>query len=297
MCCCWDRFLLMGRLIWNHLDAWGVTLVIGLLVLVLHGALTLPNVALVVALGAGYWLAFALNDYFDAPFDAQDVRKARRNFFVGRVGINGRFHYFAALVAMMIAVVFATFGWLGMGIFGLGIFMMWAYSAPPLRLKNRPVLDLLTHTLFVETFPYTVTLILSRAAWTVLDGVILLILALASLTAQLEQQLRDFAVDAETGGTFATWAGQRRTNVVLLFSTSGLVLTAAGGVISGTIPAWLAPFGLIALPAMIHRFLRQRERPRSERLVRVLVVLGVVYMVVVLGLVAAGRLSLAAAGG
>jgi hypothetical protein len=87
-------------------------------------------------------------------------------------------------------------GWLLWLVSGL---VAWAYSAPPLRLKMRPGLDLLTHALFVQTFPYVVSLVLIRARWGLLDWVLLAILFLASLTAQLEQQARDFVVDVAGG--------------------------------------------------------------------------------------------------
>ena len=42
----------------------------------------------------------------------------------------------------------------------LSLLVMWTYSGRPFRLKSRPGLDLLTHALFVESYPYMVTLLL-----------------------------------------------------------------------------------------------------------------------------------------
>lgn len=272
----------MLRLWLNHVDAWGATLVIALLAMILHHRLTPQHALLAAALALGYWLAFALNDYFDAPFDAQDPRKAGRNYFADSGRRNGRFPVIAILSALFITAVFFNYGTRGLGLLLLGLLIMWAYSAPPLRLKNVPIIDLLTHTLFVETFPYAVTIILTQSTWQTVDYFILLMLALASLTAQLEQQLRDYNVDKETGGTFATWAGKQTTNRLLQLSTAVLIGTAVTAVATQQIPLWLIPFGLIALPALTHRFFRPPHHPRSERLVLFSVAIGIGYMALLL---------------
>lgn len=257
-------------------------MVIALLGMILHHQLTPQHALLAVALGLGYWLAFALNDYFDAPFDAQDPRKTARNYFALSERRNGRFQVIAILSSLFIAAVFLSYGTHGTALLLVGLFIMWAYSAPPLRLKNIPIIDLLTHTLFVETFPYTVTITLTQSQWQTVDYFILLMLALASLTAQLEQQLRDYDLDKETGGTFATWAGKHTTNRLLLLSTAVLIGTAVTAVITQQIPLWLIPFGLIALPALTHRFIRPPHHPRSERLVLFSVAIGIGYMALLL---------------
>lgn len=264
-------------LLLNHLDAWGSTFIIAILALLLHEALNRQTILLAAAITAGYWLAFALNDYFDAPYDAVDPGKARRNFFVSHAVSRRSIHLLTLAFCLGIAPVFARFGWPGIVIALISIFVTWAYSAPPLRLKNRPGLDLLTHGLFVETYPYFVCLTLTGSTWTPLDRVLLAILFLTSLTAQLEQQLRDFEVDARTGRTFATAVGRRTTARLLQLTTGLLLVISAVYVLNGTIPLFVAAFGLIGLPAMLHRFLRQRTRPRSEKLVTLSAITGLLY--------------------
>jgi 4-hydroxybenzoate polyprenyltransferase len=229
--------------------------------LLLHNAINLQTVILMLVFTAGYWLGFALNDYFDAPFDSQDASKAARNFFV-------RYHLktwqilLIILFVLAIAVlVFAPFGWKGALIVALALFIMWAYSAPPLRLKSRPLLDLLTHALFVQTFPYFACLILIDAAWQPVDFVILFILFLSSLAAQLEQQARDFEVDSLLGIINAAFMATILLNAAL-----------------GTFPAYLLPFGIVGLPVILHRFTRRFGTPRSEKLVFISVIIGMIYM-------------------
>lgn len=249
------------------MDAWQVALVIATLPLLIHGAIRWETAVLVLAIGIGYWFAFALNDYFDAPFDALESQKAARNFFVQRPIAGWSIFLFATVLLGLVALGYAQFGWLGWLFWGLSCFVAWAYSAPPLRLKMRPGWDILTHALFVQTFPYLVCLVLIQASWGLLDWVLLAILFLASLTAQLEQQARDFAVDAQAGDTFTTKVGRARVIQGLRGATAVCLLLALVAILNGTIPWFLLPFGVIGLPALLHRFWRSPETPRSERLV------------------------------
>lgn len=265
------------KLISNHMDAWQVALVIATLPLLIHEAIRWETAVLALAIGVGYWFAFALNDYYDAPFDALDQQKAARNFFVQLPLSGWKLLLFSVGLLGLIGFAYAQFGWQGWLFWGLSCFIAWAYSAPPLRLKTRPGLDLLTHALFVQTFPYVVCLVLIQANWGLLDWVLLSILFLASLTAQLEQQARDFAVDAQTGGTFTTKIGRERVIKGLRWATAVCLLVALLAIFNGTIPWFLLPFGLIGLPALLHRFLRGSEESRSERLVILSTTAGFLY--------------------
>lgn len=265
------------KLFSNHMDAWQVAAVVATLPLLIHDAIRWETAVLVLALGAGYWFAFALNDYFDAPFDQLDGLKAERNFFVQWSVPGWLVAVFSLLLLATVAAAFAPFGAPGWLLWLVSCFVAWAYSAPPLRLKIRPGLDLLTHALFVQTFPYVVCMILVRASWGLLDWVLLAILFLASLTAQLEQQVRDFAVDVQAGGTFTTRLGRGRVVRGLRWVTAVCLLVALVFVLLGTIPWFLLPFGLIGLPALLHRFWRAAEIPRSERLVRLSTTAGFLY--------------------
>lgn len=265
------------KLISNHMDAWQVALVIATLPLLIHGAIRRETAVLVLAIGVGYWFAFALNDYFDAPFDALDRRKAARNFFV-QVPVHGSMIVlFSITLLLAVAAAYAQFGLPGWSFWMLSCFVAWAYSAPPLRLKQRPGLDLIVHALFVQTFPYVVSMVLIQASWALLDWVLLIILSLASLTAQLEQQARDFVVDLQAGGTFTTRLGRKQVVRGLRWATAVCLLIALISVLQGTIPWFLLPFGFIGLPALLHRFWRKPEAPRSERLVLLSTTVGFLY--------------------
>ncbi len=259
------------------MDAWQVAMVIATLPLLIHGAIRRETAVLALAMGVGYWFAFALNDYFDAPFDRLDGQKGQRNFFVQQPVPGWLVAAFSLVLLAVVAAAFAPFGLAGWLLWLVSGLVAWAYSAPPLRLKMRPGLDLLTHALFVQTFPYVVCLVLIRASWSLLDWVLLAILFLASLTAQLEQQARDFVVDVQAGNTFTTWLGRGRVVQGVRWITAVCLLIALVFVLTGTIPWFLLPFGLIGLPALLHRFWRPSEAARSERLVLLSTTAGFLY--------------------
>jgi chlorophyll synthase len=265
------------KLISNHMDAWQVALVIATLPVLIHDAIGWETAVLILAIGVGYWFAFALNDYFDAPYDRLDVQKAQGNFFV-QVSVQGWIvALFSVGLLASLAVAFAQFGRMGWLLWSVCCFVAWAYSAPPLRLKMRPGLDLFTHALFVQTFPYFICMVFIQAAWGLLDWILLAILFFASLTAQLEQQVRDFAVDVQSGSTFTTRMGVTAVLKGLRLATAVCLLIALLAILNGTIPWFLLPFGFISLPPLLHRFWRPPEKPRSERLVIFSTTAGFVY--------------------
>ena len=272
---------MLSRLITNHMDAWGLTFTISSFVLVVHQEFSPSAILLVITLTICYWLGFAINDYFDAPYDAQDTQKAFHNFFT-HSAIHGKWYWFSLiLISAGIFILFARFGMRGILVFGVGYAAMWTYSAPPFRLKNRPGLDILVHTLFVQTFPYYVTLFLLKLAWQPIDTVLLSTFFLASLTAQLEQQVRDYEIDRQTDTNFTIMLGLPLTTWLLRLITLLLMLNFLINVLFGNVPGYLIPFAFIAIPILIHRFIRKKDQPRSERLVRLTLLATLLYATVV----------------
>lgn len=274
-----SRFKRWQKLTFHHADAWITTLAIAITALYLHGRLTLGNLPLAMAITAGYWAAFALNDYFDVDIDRHDPRKREKNVFVkapDRAKILGGVLLTALVI---IGPIFLRYGWpaLGVGIISAGV--MWAYSAPPLRLKIRPFFDLLAHALFVQTFPYVIVVFLLKEPWLPIDGVLIGLGLLASTTAQLEQQIRDAAHDALIGQTTTLAMGPHRALVLLKLLTAFMIAYGIYFVLIGVIPSAIAPVGFISIPAVIPRFWRQVNQPRPEKLIKLLLIAGGLYIV------------------
>jgi len=264
----------------KRIDAWGVTLILSALALVIHQAITVQTVILVVALTANYWLGYWLNDYYDAEYDSKDDIKARQNFFVHRPDARRLVILVSVLVFGFSILVFLSFGWSGAIVLTINFFIMWAYSAPPLRLKSRPGIDLLTHALFVQTWPYLICIWLTLSTWTQLDTILLALFFLTSLNGQLNQQIRDFDVDTQTDKNFATRVGLPGTMLILKITISVMVMIFLFALKAGSVPGLFIPLGILALPKIVFQLLHRpdhsrRRFPRS--LVYVLMMLALIY--------------------
>ncbi len=270
------------KLFLSHIDAWCVAFVAALVPLWLHDALAPNTVYLALAITAMYWLAFALNDYFDRPHDAQDPTKAARNFFLNSNQLPDRNLLIILLIAYgsLILPAFLQYGLRGVGLVIVGVSVMWGYSAPPLRLKSRPIFDLLTHTLFVETFPYWSVLFLLDLTWLPIDRAFLTIAILSSFTAQLEQQARDYELDRRTDRNFTTTFGLMTNMLILRIATVALVAFGLWRFYDGTIGWQFIPFALLALPIGVRRFTQRQWLPANQRLGYFLALCGAVYVVV-----------------
>lgn len=272
----------LRKLLLSHVDAWCVALIAASLPLFVHQAFSARTLYLLAAMTGGAWLAFAVNDYFDAPHDRHDPVKARRNFFVTHPLPPRRALGWALGISALLAPAFLQYGARGLLIALAGVLAFWAYSAPPARLKSRPGLDLLTHMLFVETYPIWGTLLLLGVPWTRLDATLLTIGLLASLTAQLEQQARDYEVDRQTDRNFTTTVGLRANLLLLRTGTALLIGFTLWRVLDGTIPVAIGVLALIALPMLLYRFAGRTWRPQGQRLSYLLALLAAVYFVVLL---------------
>ncbi|MEZ4516805.1 MAG: UbiA family prenyltransferase [Chloroflexota bacterium] len=268
-----------SRLLVNHLDAWVVAMAIVVAALLVHAQLALETLPLVLVIGSAYWLAFAINDYFDAPQDRLVSQKADGNYFADNETPRRWFWLVATALILFIILVITGYGWTGWLVVTIGAFAAWAYSAPPIRLKERPGLDLVSHAVFVESYPYVAALLLMNVTPTLLDGFILVALFLSSLSAQLEQQLRDFDLDETTGRTFATVAGRQITYRLLVGVTLTLLVGAGTFYLLKGVPAYLVPFGFIPLPALLHRLWRGPSQPRSPGLVVATALVGLGYTI------------------
>jgi len=267
----------LPKLLINHVDAWGITLIIGIVTLVVHPPFRLELIGIPITLAFCYWLGFAVNDYFDAPFDGQDAKKGRGNFFVQVPFTRLQAAVFFGGMSIGLAILFAYFGTRGVIVVVFGLFAIWAYSAPPLRLKSHPGFDLLMHMIFVQTFPYVACMTLLGLTWTRLDTALVSVFILTSLSAQLEQQIRDYAIDLQTDRNFTTTVGASTSAFLLKLTSGTLIVLFTFYIVAGVIPTSLLPFGLLFLPMLLHRFFRGALAARPETLGRALLIAALVY--------------------
>jgi 1,4-dihydroxy-2-naphthoate octaprenyltransferase len=269
----------MFWLIFNHVDAWGMTFIIATMSLALRGALTGETLSIPFALALGAWFAFALNDRFDATYDAHEPAKARRNVFTR--GPNRRLDLILLISGVVLAGIYLSFGVRGAALGIVGLAAAWAYSGRPFRLKTRPGFDLFTHAAFVETFPYLAAVMLASAPLLPLDLLAWAILALTSLSAQLEQQARDYGIDSKFERNFTTIVGLATNHRLLSAASVLLLFTGTAGALTRIIPPFLWPGMALTVPMIVHRLMRPAGTPRSEPLIRASLAGGMVYIAMV----------------
>lgn len=242
-----------GATIMHRADAWGVAIVLGMVAMLVHSSFGPPGCVLAATLSFAYLFGYLVNDYFDAPEDARDMQGEHRNLFVLHPVSQTFARVAFVLGAGVVLAGFLTFGWAGLAWFGMSIAVIWAYSAPPVRLKFRPGLDLVTHAVFVQTYPYLLFLVLLELDIMALDYFILAICFLSSLSGQLAQQIRDYHVDLLTGTTFTTRYGVRTARNVLAGVTLSLGAMVLAGFLPGLIPLALLPFAVLFAPVFLMR--------------------------------------------
>jgi 4-hydroxybenzoate polyprenyltransferase len=260
----------------HRMDAWGVAMVSGGLALWLHDAISAGSLVLVGTLGLAYGIGYAVNDYYDAPDDALDEQDAHRNFFVGHPQKTSIIRVVLVVALVPMFAGFAVFGPAGVAAFGIAVFMVFAYSAPPFRFKNRPGMDLLVHACFVQTYPYVVCVLLGGGTWSATDNYMVSINFLASLSGQLAQQIRDLEVDLKTSRTFVTWAGPATSSYFLKAVTLALGAVTVTGFVSGQIPWLLLPLTFMFAPAFLARL--RGSGQRSRRVQTLVTALAMIYV-------------------
>jgi len=182
----------------------------GLLVNSLHG-LDLGWCALILSMFLFNGFIFIYNDYEDAPYDKEDEYKRKRNVFCGedrRKKTVGTIIIFAAPVLSILLGLSVSIWW---ALFALGLVVLaYLYSSPVFRAKERPLWDVVFHVVWISMMIVPGYLYLRRPD--ALFFVMWLIFATNSAIAQINNELRDLAVDSLAGHrTTVILLGRRRT--------------------------------------------------------------------------------------
>jgi lycopene elongase/hydratase (dihydrobisanhydrobacterioruberin-forming) len=183
--------------------------------------------------------AFMVNDVVDAPDDAMNPRKKQRNPVS-----NGTLSTFEANLATYgtMAVAFVLYvlagGW-ALWIGALTLALCYFYSVPPLRLKARPVTDVVSHALMlsgllVMTGYFTYDLA-PGIAWAVIAAAIAF-----SAGGQFYNQIDDYEVDKAAGlKNTVVLLGKRGTMLLMYGCQLGAVGFIALAIFGGAFPSWL----------------------------------------------------------
>ncbi|MDH5403747.1 MAG: UbiA family prenyltransferase [Candidatus Heimdallarchaeota archaeon] len=249
-------------------DAWANASIFALAAIIIHNLYEVKYFVLMIGIALGYAFGFALNDYFDKDYDLMDDTKAKRNFFIRSGFKNYQAMFFILLIIFILYLIFQKFGILGIVFLVISLFVLWAYSAEPIRLKSRPGLDLLTHSVFLDTYPYFLVLVLSQSKIINIDYFVMSLTILLSMSEQLENQIRDYAIDKKTDINFSVKFGVNTSvkllKILVLCSIAIIVLV----IINEIVPFHFYPIALIIAPWLLYKLVRTEKRVRSEKLNR-----------------------------
>ncbi|MCK4717529.1 MAG: UbiA prenyltransferase family protein [Thermoplasmata archaeon] len=222
----------------------------------------IPLYPIIIVVFAAQWLLFAANDYFDRHVDALDKKKRLRNpVSDGRV--TPRVALMSLAISVWLALVFSAILGLWPFLFtALILFVFYFYTAEPLRFKNKVGLDVVSHALSINTFPYSFA-ILVLGYFTLGTVYLLIVLILRSAMVQMLQEIRDHDIDKQVERNTVVVLGRKRSFwIVFSFLMAIIVLT-------GTLLTTYQLFGVgLPLTYLIVLFLGISYLPAFHRLLR-----------------------------
>ena len=190
---------------------------------------------------------YGINDVFDYESDLRNPRKGGAHGAV----LDRRFHritLWASFLACLPFVVYLTVvgsptSWL---VLAASLFFVVFYSAPPLRLKERPFADSVTSSIHFFS-PAVYALVLAGAEWTLPLVAVIGAFALWGIGSHAFGAVQDVTADRAAGiGSIATVLGARRTARLALaaYALAGIAMLAT---------TWPGPLAaLLAVPYLIN---------------------------------------------
>ena len=251
------------------------------LVLLLSGV----HIGLVHALGGAMFFlictaSITVNHYFDYETDKKSSQIYR--FPVAKGSVSRRFAsgFSVAIMLLSIAISYFFFGIHALLLVLFAHFMIITYSAPPIRIKERPYIETFWNGLGYGTLPYYLAAVIAGLPLSLNVHLLGLVPFLISASGHILLQVRD--IEADVG------AGIRTTSVVLglknmvraskaMVVISGLVIIylAIAGFLNPL--AWLA-IGAGAFSVYEHRRMKA-DVTRSYRRLQAVYVIGGIFFI------------------
>lgn len=189
---------------------------------------------------------YGINDVFDYESDLRNPRKGGAHGAVLDRGLHRVTLWTAALSCLPLVIYLVLAGSpLSWVVLALSLFFVVAYSAPPLRLKERPVADSVTSSIHFFS-PAVYGLVLAGATWTAPLVAIIVAFALWGIASHAFGAVQDVVADREAGiSSIATAFGAARTVRLAL-----VAYALAGVAMLGT--SWPGPLAaLLAVPYLV----------------------------------------------
>lgn len=207
---------------------------------------------------------YGINDVFDYESDLRNPRKGGAHGAVLERRLHAITLWAAALSCLPFVVYLVLVGtpisWL---VLAISLFFVVFYSAPPLRLKERPVADSVTSSIHFFS-PAVYGLVLAGATWTWQLSAVIVAFALWGIASHAFGAVQDVVADREADiSSIATVFGARTTVRLAIagYATAGVAMF-------GT--AWPGPLAaLLALPYIVtvwpYRNVADQDAERATR--------------------------------
>lgn len=199
--------------------------------------------------------AFMINDIEDAVDDTHDPDRARRNP-ISSGELSKKVGWTAAIIMFALsAICYALAGWRTFVVGAVILILAHLYSWHLVRLKARPLVDILSHAMFLSTLLFLAAFFIYTThvgyLWTMVLGTFLI-----SAYGQLYNQVRDYDADRAAGlHNTASILGLRITQILAPASVVGALLGFLAAILMGAFPIWLLPV-LIVTIIVVHIALR-----------------------------------------
>ncbi|WP_137845093.1 prenyltransferase [Microbacterium sp. 2FI] len=189
---------------------------------------------------------YGINDVFDYESDLRNPRKGGAHGAV----LDRRLHRITLWAAGLLCLPFVVYlvvagspaSWL---VLAASLFFVVFYSAPPLRLKERPFADSVTSSIHFFS-PAVYALVLTGATWTWQLAAVIVAFALWGIASHAFGAVQDVVADREAGiASIATARGARWTVrfALVCYAVAGIVMLAT---------TWPGPLAaLIAVPYLV----------------------------------------------
>ena len=185
----------------------------------------IPFLVLLISIFCIISFTFSINNLYDVETDKKNKRRIDVNPIASRKFSLKTSKIIILTLTVIPLIISFIFGYIKLFLFTASLlFLGWAYSAPPLRLKGRPGFDLLIH--FLGFFLYVIygSYIAGRIEY--LSILVAASVGLASCISQMANHIMDYIPDKESGIlTFAVWVGKDKAKITMyLFVVLHLIL-------------------------------------------------------------------------
>jgi 4-hydroxybenzoate polyprenyltransferase len=142
--------------------------------------------------------AFAINDIEDAEDDAKDPAKVNRNPISARRLKPAQAKIFTCAIAIVTVLLVLPYGSAAILVTVLDLVLGFLYSSKLVRLKSMPVVDLLSHGMFLGGLQFLLPAVAGNSPLTMLTVFGTLGVFGVSFCGDLKNEIRDYVVDRKT---------------------------------------------------------------------------------------------------